>query len=125
MNKIIDNKYLHAEHKKWNSQLSLFQDEIETYENRLSEVVQKNSANDINKSIEHFQNQFIIQKANIDKLKNKIQRHEIAIAQNIVDNTITTNDAHFHSTMEEKMATQISLFKELKSEFYRFLTIVM
>ena len=125
MNKTIDNTYLHAEHKKWNSQLSLFQDEMETYDNRLSEVVQKKSEKDINKSVEHFQNQFIIQKANIDKLKNKIQKHEMAVAKNLVDDTVTINDVHYHSIMEAEMATQVSMFAELKSEFYSFLTDVM
>ena len=125
MNKTIDNTYLHAEHKKWNSQLSLFQDEMETYDNRLSEVVQKNSGKDINISIEHFQNQFIIQKANVDKLKNKIQKHEMAVAKYFLDDTITINDVQYHSIMEAEMATQVSMFTELKSEFYHFLTNVI
>jgi hypothetical protein len=115
----------HSEHKKWDSALSFYQDEIKTYENRLQEIADKNTSSDIIKSVEQFQNRFIVQKRNIAKLKNHIQKHEIALAANKGVQVTTESDVKHHGIMEGKISDQTTAMKNLKDEFYKFMAKVM
>lgn len=59
--------------------LSFYEQEIRFLEKLLSEVVNKNTSREAMSEAEHFQNQFLIQKRNIDELRNRIlQNHHLA-----------------------------------------------
>lgn len=59
--------------------LSFYEQEIQFLEKLLSEVVNKNTSREAMSEAEHFQNQFLIQKRNIDELRNRIlQNHHLA-----------------------------------------------
>lgn len=115
----------HSEHKKWDSALSLYQDEIKTYENRLQEIIDKNTSTDIRKTVEQFQNRFIVQKANIAKLKNHIQKHEMALAASKGQQETTESDVKHHAIMSGKINDQSVAFKSLKDDFYQFMSKVL
>ena len=61
---------------EWLKGLSFYEDEIYIMENRLAEVAMKNSSFEARQGVEHFQNQFVIQRNNIDELKHDIREFE-------------------------------------------------
>jgi uncharacterized protein (DUF342 family) len=122
------NVQLHGDHIEWNKELSFYQDSITTFENRLSELSEDYESLESRKKIEHFQNQFIIQRNAVDKLKNLIQKHEIVIGVNEktgVQTEPTLNDENYHNYIAEKIDDHRKLFNELKDEFYHFVTEVV
>ncbi|MEI6583190.1 MAG: hypothetical protein WCO43_06320 [Chitinophagia bacterium] len=59
--------------------LDFYFQEIQFLEKLLSEVVNKNTSQEALSEAEHFQNQFLIQRKNIDELRNRIlQNHHLA-----------------------------------------------
>ncbi len=59
--------------------LDFYLQEIQFLETLLSEVVNKNTSHEALSEAEHFQNQFLIQRNNIDELRNRIiQNHHLA-----------------------------------------------
>lgn len=59
--------------------LPFYEQQIQFLEKLLSEVVNKNTSREALSEAEHFQNQFLIQKRNIDELRNRIlQNHHLA-----------------------------------------------
>ena len=64
-----------GQHLDWSNELSNLNDQLLNYEKILMEI--KSPTN--KKEVEHFQNQFLIQKNIIAKLKNDIKRHDLAI----------------------------------------------
>jgi hypothetical protein len=122
---IIQNIDFPAEHKKWDDILSLFQAEVKVFENRLQEVVEGNASMESRKSIEHFQNQFIVQLGNIAKLKNHIQKHELALARATEPQETTAQDVKHHEIMSEKINVQIQAMKDLTNEFSEFIEKVL
>ena len=65
---------LNFNYKLWQSELSFYLQEIGIYEEYLSEVAEKWTDKGVKTEVEHFQNQFIIQKG-----QNEILAHEIRI----------------------------------------------
>ncbi len=127
MNKIKNELRLHNDHRLWNSELSLFQDELKSFEKRLEELVIHNSDLKVRKSIESFQNQFFINKNVISELKNDIQKHEINISKLLSGHNkeLNSNNLEYHELISGKIEMQKQVFADLKKEFYAFLTKVV
>ena len=122
---VNSNLELHGDHVKWNNELSFYQDSIKTFENRLAEVSEEYKKLETLKKIEHFQNQFIIQRDAVSKLKNQIQKHEIIMTMAEKEGTseeLSVGDRNYHGLIEENMESHRRLFNELKEEFYTFIT---
>jgi len=62
--------------------LTFYEQELKTLEKLLSEVVGKNTSREALTEAEHFQNQFFIQKKNMEELEKRIQRHHLQTADN-------------------------------------------
>lgn len=113
---------LHKAHKTWQEELAFYADDLTILKNRLSEVSIQNTAQEIKKSVEQFQNQFVIQKEQIDILNHDIQISEDAIQENIKENPVASD----HRKMAEKtdltdrMKTFKKLFVEMKDSFNDF-----
>jgi hypothetical protein len=113
---------LHTEKQTWLSALALAKDEIESFENRLSEIVTANNNKEITALVEHFQNQFIRQREVIDIMKHNIHESESALAKQIEANPIASDrkTGPDHTMLRDGMETFDKLFKELKAEFNKF-----
>ena len=112
----------HAEHTDWISKLKFYDDEICILKNRLSEIISKNTQKDILAQAEHFQNQFIIQKNNIDEISHTITVDEDAI-QKIADKNHKTDDHRKkdgHNKEKESVDSFEETFHELRNEFNKF-----
>lgn len=116
--------HLTNEHNDWLRALDFYDTEIDTMENRLTEVATKNDNQDAMKGVEHFQNQFIIQRNNIDELQHNIKIN----LQQISHQALTTAGhveiftLHEHESMREDFMSFEKIMLELRHEFNRFLS---
>lgn len=114
---------LHFEHQLWENQIRFYRDELLIYQKRLEEIASKNTAEDVRKKIEHFQNQFILQSEQIDTLMHDIKIHENWISKYAKENPLNIEQEYFadHESTRERMTRFIEIYNELKKEFNSFL----
>jgi hypothetical protein len=114
---------LHNEHKEWLNILSFYKDDLKVFKNRLVETAHKNTSNEYNKGLEHFQNQIIIQQEQIDLLKHAIKLHEKAIGKLTEDNPVASEQhkLHDHAPYREKIRQFEILFASFRIEIMQFL----
>lgn len=112
----------HADHTEWLSKLKFYTDEISIMTGRLSEIATKNSHQDVLAKVEHFQNQLIVQKNNIDELSHTIKLDESAIEKEVNKNPIAIDHREMPSHSNEKEAIEAfeKNFNELRAEFKTF-----
>ncbi len=113
----------HAENQEWINKLKFYKDEISILSNRLGEVASKNNHKDVQVQVEHFQNQFIIQKNNIDEISHAIKQHEAAIEKEINHNptAVEHRKFEFHDGQKEQVNSFETNYKTIKSDFNQFL----
>ncbi|MGA1583322.1 MAG: hypothetical protein ACO4CH_08710 [Saprospiraceae bacterium] len=113
---------LHIDHTLWNKELNFYADELAVFENRLSDLVQKDRNAEMLAKLEHFQNQFIRQKEVLDELSHEIGLHEQKMARLLKNNQSLTDDlrAH-HDQVAERMGDYRRIYSDLKTEFQRYL----
>jgi uncharacterized membrane protein len=61
-----------TDHTIWQRGFGFYKDELAIMGRRLSEVSEKNTAFEARQGVEHFQNQFIVQKNNLDELSHEV-----------------------------------------------------
>lgn len=64
-----------VQHSDWLRTLEFYKEEIKILQHRLEEVNAKNTGTDVRAGVEHFQNQFIVQRNNIDELRHRVHQH--------------------------------------------------
>ena len=119
MGKDIITIEVEGEHIAWNNELNAIIEELEKYEVVLAEKYSPQNK----KKIEHFQNQFLIQKNAISKLKNEIQKHDLAIDREGKQAFEPVKDKalEYHEMISQKIKTELKIIKELREEFTAFL----
>ena len=125
MNKeLIFNTDLHFEHESWMRELDFWKDEIESFQNRLNEMVMRFSDKDIYASIEKFQNQIVIHEERLNGIRNRIQMHEANIADHYKKelDSMNTELVKKHVEIRERMEDQRDMMSEMKKNLFAFLT---
>jgi len=114
---------LHEEHKEWLNNLAFYKDEIKVMQNRISEIASKNSSAEALKQIEHFQNQLIIQRNNIDELSHSIKDHENYLENRVNENptAVDHRKVNDHPKMRDSYTSFDKVFNELRKELNAFL----
>lgn len=114
----------HAENKEFIGKLTFYKDEIQILQNRLDEVAAKNNQLECMKEVEHFQNQLIIQKNNIDEIKHKVVLDEDRLVKEIEKNEVAIDhrSIDFHAEEKEDVETFERVFNELRKEINLFFT---
>ena len=125
--KIMETKglyQLHEEHKQWLNNLNFYNDELKIMQNRIAEIAQKNSSKEVLASVEHFQNQFIIQKEQIDIISHEIKLHEQALEKEVNKNEVAVDHRKFpvHAGEVDKIQSFDKIFNELRKELNTFLS---
>jgi hypothetical protein len=89
---------------------------------RLEEIVSKNNQHDVLAQVEHFQNQFIVQKNNIDEISHTIKLDESAIEKEVNKNPVAVDHREMpsHSKQKEAVDAFEKNFNELRTEFKIF-----
>jgi len=115
--------FCHKELKEWRSAMELFMQELQGYNQRLNDVAGKNNKDVVLKQVEHFQNQFIVQKDNIQTMLHEIKIQEQNIAEDVRRDKILdeTDIIGNQSFLREKVHTTEKIFVALKHDFYSFL----
>ena len=120
---VIFDSNLHFEHKRWKSELDFWEDELKSFNNRLSELVTRWTKKEVLKQLEHYQNEFILHGGVIDDMQEDIEKHEASIVghsqmgKEILDIALVKK----HLEFREHMETQRQIYADLKKEFFRFL----
>ena len=114
----------HFENQDWLKRLDFYKEEITILKERLDEVTSKNTAPDFLKDVEHFQNQFIVQRNNIDELGHFIKKNEQGLVKEVNANPVAVdrrkvdsheNESDFISYFEKN-------FAELRTDYNKFLS---
>lgn len=115
---------LHDEHKTWLNKLLFYSDELKIMADRIMEVAEKNTSNEVRTLADHFHNQIIIQKEQIDILNHDIESHESYLQNAVHKNPNAIDHEKFsdHKKHRESIATFEKLFRELREELIEFLS---
>lgn len=109
----------HEENIDWMNRVLFYYDELKIMQKRLSEIASKNTSKDLLANVEHFQNQMIVQKNNLDELKHAINISNDEISREIKNNTTAVDHRSMkdHSEIRESIASFEKNFTSLKGEF--------
>ncbi|MFT3843993.1 MAG: hypothetical protein QM725_02985 [Lacibacter sp.] len=112
------------DHHEWLASIEFYEKDLHILENRLSEIVSKNSSHDALEGAEHFQNQFIIQKNTLQELRHDINEHEHYAKLDAERHAGHMNDAHAakHDQIKEDFSSFEKIIKELRHEFNNYLS---
>lgn len=112
----------HAENTEWTNKLNFYKDEIKIMTGRLEEVASKNSSGEVLANVEHFQNQLIIQRNNIDEALHAVKMNEEELQAEINDNPVAVDrrSVEYHAIEKDMVDSFEKNFNELRSEFNEF-----
>jgi len=112
---------------EWNRVIDFYFEELALFNERLAEVAGKNNKPAVTGAIEHFQNQFIVQKEVLQALKHDMHRQLAEITSQVKGAAKITNmntvDTEF--VLRDRVHTAEKILLELKHSFYRFLATVL
>lgn len=113
----------HLENQDWLKRLDFYKEDLTILRERLDEVTSKNNQTDFLKSVEHFQNQFIIQRNHIDELAHEIRANENTLVSEIEENPVAVDHRKVenHDAEADFMVFFEKNFAELRAEFNVFL----
>jgi hypothetical protein len=114
----------HEENKEWMNNLLFYIDEIKIMQNRLQEIVSKNTSKEVLAKVEHFQNQILVQKGHIDSIKHEINLSNDQIKAETAKNSTAIDHRSIkdHTVVRENMKSFEKLFKDLRIELNTFLS---
>lgn len=118
----LDSIHTHHEYKTWLNKLEFFKDELKIFKNRLSEITKNNTGHEVLAMVEHFQNQIIIQRNEIDTLRHNIKQYENTLEEKVKENIIKADhnpDKEFAAHAESIERFEY-LFNELRDDIVKF-----
>jgi hypothetical protein len=121
---LIFNPDLHFEHETWSRELDFWQDELESFQNRLNELIMRYTDKDMFVQVEKFQNQLTIHEEFINSIKNQIQMHESNMADHYKKNedSMNRNMVKKHLEIRDRIEYQRGIINEMKKNLFSFLT---
>lgn len=119
--------HLHMVCEDWKRELLFMQDEIPVLKSRLSEVVTKNTSDDILKEVEHYENKFNIMRLHLDELLHDVNLKMTAIQTQAAakPNYISVKMVESDGALEDLMHTNAQDFYDTKKTYYKFLSKVL
>ena len=119
----ISIRSLHLEYELWIREIAFYKEEICLFENHLEALAAQNPDPSCSVQIEHFQNQFILQKEVIDYLKHDLHVSEkqlAAFAHELSDTGLESIRMDNHTQLRERVITFRNIYNDLKKEFREF-----
>lgn len=114
---------LHAEHNEWQNKIRFFKNELRNFENELSEYIARESSHESLPVVEHFQNQFIMQREILDIMRHDFKQYENAIEhvqKHDVDTTVEGIGA-LQLNCKDRLTQFERFFHDLRHEFAGFI----
>lgn len=118
-----DLSHIDTSHNEWLSSLEFYKDDIDILNNRLLEITKKNTGNEAREGIEHFQNQFDIQRQNISDLEHRIKANLRNCAEDIKYHAgkVSTVQADTAESLQNEMVNFEKWIKDLRDQYNSFL----
>ena len=116
--------HLHLIYEDFKRTLQFYKSEIPFFKERLDEISEKNTAEEIRKQVEHFENTFIAMNENLDVLIHDVTLKQDAILKDAKEKPDFIN-LKVHETADDLKALidfTAKEFAETKEHFYRFLS---
>ncbi len=116
-------KDLQFDHELWDNEMKYYRNELEIFDHRLEEIVQRYKDREILRHLEHFQNQFIRQNEVLDILNKKVRKHRKRLALYNQDEPVTRDHEYLkaHWELRDEFNTFVKIYKDLKKEFFDYL----
>lgn len=113
-----------TDHTIWMKGLEFYRDELTLMEKRLLEISGKNSSEEIGKSVEHFQNQFMIQQKNISDLKHEVKSYVKGMGIDAQNHSGHVDDSYISkgNGLRERYEQLEQIMNALRHEFNDFLS---
>ena len=113
-----------SEHNQWLKGLDFYRDDISILEKRLLELASANTGSEVALGIEHFQNQFLIQRNTIDELRHAIREHMSAFGKTVAAEEPAWEVRHTadHESLKDGYDSFDKVMNELRQEFNAFLS---
>ncbi|MFN4284688.1 MAG: hypothetical protein ACK4E8_01870 [Lacibacter sp.] len=114
---------LNYEHTDWLKAIEFYKEDLDILQKRLAEVAFKNTSKEAMAGVEHFQNQFIIQRNNLDELRHYINEHIQHVAKDITEHNGEVEDDTLdeHARRKDEFASLEKVMADLRHEFNEFL----
>jgi hypothetical protein len=115
--------YFNNSHTDWLRALDFYKHELGVLKNRLTEVAGKNTAPEVMKEVEHFENQFKVQVDNIDRLKHNINSNLSATGKELQANKAPYIDPSLlseHNKLDAMFHMEEKIVNGLRQQFNRF-----
>ena len=118
---------LHHENQEWLKSLSFYKEELTSMQSRIEDVASKNTSKEFQAMVDHYLNQFEIQKSHINHLKHDIKSYENILEVNVEKNPTAADHRSLPDEVEqrEKMNRFEELFAELRDDVNKFLARVL
>lgn len=112
-----------TDHHDWIKAMDFYEDDLDLLENRLVEIVKKNNTSDAMAGVEHFQNQFIVQRNNIDELRHSINEHDSKVAGEAREHAGRMEARHTdeHESLKGQVEGFTKIFNDLRHEYNLFM----
>ena len=113
-----------SEKSAWLRGIEFYQDEIIIMRKRLQEISANNTAREVKRKIEQFQNQFEVHEEQLRKLRIAVKNHAAHIADDFTDHhgQLEKSTVIEHDTMRDDYVNTEKLFNEMRHDFNRFLS---
>jgi hypothetical protein len=113
-----------AEHSSWLRGIDFYEDEVKIMRRRLADISNKNTAREVKKRVEQFQNQFKVHEEQLHKLKHAVSGHAKNIDSDLIAHhgQLERTTVAEHDTMREDYVNTEKLFNEMRHDFNRFLS---
>lgn len=112
-----------AAHAEWMRGLDFYREEVGLLEERLLRLAKGRAYTEAAIEIEHFQNQLIIQRNNIDELSHAIREHMSRFGHSVADTDgqLQARLEEGHGPLREGYSAFEKVMNELRHEFNGFL----
>ena len=113
-----------TDHTIWAKGLEFYRDEFDLMSKRLFAIAEKNNTEEATKGIEHFQNQFLIQKKNISDLKHEVKNYVVGISNDAKDHGGHVDEVYIRQgkSLRERYEQLELIMNSLRHEFNEFLS---
>jgi HAMP domain-containing protein len=90
---------------------------------RLQEIAAANTSHDVLAQVEHFQNQLIVQRDNIDAIKHAVKKDEERLEKNLSGNPVAADHRtlSYHEREKNEVDAFENNFNALRDELKKFL----
>lgn len=120
--KKISIKHLHNLQNEALRGLDFYKEELTILQHRLEEITADNTGKEAMEQVEHFQNQLIIQKNNIDELRHAVNEHLSVLKAQLeqAPDFVLESSGNVDDLLYDRYQTLAKIINELRQEFNRF-----